>query len=73
MLKIGHQNNAITETQEVFNKFDNICDKIKVNIIITMKLLHFLNILYLINFRNYSMNGNNNIKIIKLIKKHMKS
>lgn len=34
MLKIGYQNNAVGETQEVFNNFDNICDKVKVNIII---------------------------------------
>lgn len=34
MLKTGHQSNAVAETQEVFNKFDNISDKVKVNIII---------------------------------------
>lgn len=32
MLKTGHQNNAVAETQEVFNKFDNISDKVKVSI-----------------------------------------
>lgn len=32
MLKTGHQSNAVAETQEVFNKFDNISDKVKVNI-----------------------------------------
>lgn len=34
MLKTGHQSNAVAETQEVFNKFDNIADKVKVIIII---------------------------------------
>lgn len=31
MLKTGHQSSAVTKTQEVFNKFDNISDKVKVN------------------------------------------
>lgn len=30
MLKTGHQSNAVAETQEVFNRFDNISDKVKV-------------------------------------------
>jgi len=30
MLKTGHQSNAVAETQEVFNKFDGISDKVKV-------------------------------------------
>jgi len=30
MLKTGHQSNAVAETQEVFNKFDKISDKVKV-------------------------------------------
>lgn len=30
MLKTGHQSNAVAETHEVFNKFDNIADKVKV-------------------------------------------
>lgn len=30
MLKTGHQSNAVAETQEVFDKFDNISNKVKV-------------------------------------------
>jgi len=30
MLKTGHQSSAVAETQEIFNKFDNISDKVKV-------------------------------------------
>jgi len=40
MLKTGHQSNAVAETQEVFNKFDQISDKVKVIYLIILIFLY---------------------------------
>jgi len=42
MLKTGHQSNAVAETQEVFNKFDQISDKVKVIYLITLIFLYLI-------------------------------
>lgn len=42
MLKTGHQSNAVAETQEVFNKFDQILDKVKVIYLIVLIFLYLI-------------------------------
>lgn len=48
-MKTGHQSNAAAETQEIFNKFDSISDKVKVILKVLILIYFSLLILFYSN------------------------